>query len=153
MWHISCIFYCSAGVGRSGTFIVIDAMLDRIKAENTVDIFNYVAYLRSRRTAMVQTEVNNIFILDIKVNCSIYDWLVYFQEQYTFCHDAILEAIQCGNTQILAHDLRIALCKMEAYDKDSKMTRFEKEFKVKMEVLKNIIYNICRPLLLLVYRR
>lgn len=53
------VFYCSAGVGRSGTFIVIDAMLDRIKAENTVDIFNYVAYLRSRRTAMVQTEVNN----------------------------------------------------------------------------------------------
>lgn len=53
------VCYCSfsAGVGRSGTFIVIDAMLDRIKAEKTVDIFNYVAYLRSRRTAMVQTEV------------------------------------------------------------------------------------------------
>lgn len=49
----------SAGVGRSGTYIVIDAMLDKIKAENTVDIFNYVAYLRSRRTAMVQTEVRS----------------------------------------------------------------------------------------------
>ncbi|KAK3696715.1 hypothetical protein QZH41_013070, partial [Actinostola sp. cb2023] len=100
------IVHCSAGVGRSGTFIVIDAMLDRIKAENTVDIFNYVAHLRSRRTAMVQTE-----------------------EQYTFCHDAILESIQCGNTQILAHDLRIALSKMEVSDKDHKVTRFEKEFK------------------------
>ena len=47
----------SAGVGRSGTFIVIDTTLDRINAEATIDIFNYVAYLRSRRTAMVQTEV------------------------------------------------------------------------------------------------
>ena len=37
--------------------MVIDSMLDRIKAESTIDIFNFVAYLRSRRTAMVQTEV------------------------------------------------------------------------------------------------
>ena len=37
--------------------MVIDSTLDRIKAENTIDIFNYVAYLRTRRTAMVQTEV------------------------------------------------------------------------------------------------
>ena len=41
--------------------MVIDSMLDRIKAESTIDIFNFVAYLRSRRTAMVQTEVRNTF--------------------------------------------------------------------------------------------
>ena len=38
--------------------MVIDSMLDRIKAESTIDIFNFVAYLRTRRTAMVQTEVS-----------------------------------------------------------------------------------------------
>ena len=37
--------------------MVVDSTLDRIKAENTIEIFNYVAYLRTRRTAMVQTEV------------------------------------------------------------------------------------------------
>ena len=37
--------------------MVIDSMLDRIKAENSIDIYNFVAYLRTRRTAMVQTEV------------------------------------------------------------------------------------------------
>jgi len=57
-------------------------------------------------------------------------YFCFYQEQYTFCHDAILEAIQCGNTQILAHDLRITLPKMEAGDKDTKVTRFDKEFKV-----------------------
>ena len=41
--------------------MVIDSMLDRIKAESTIDIFNFVAYLRTRRTAMVQTEVCDIF--------------------------------------------------------------------------------------------
>jgi len=39
--------------------MVIDSTLDRIKAESTIDIFNFVAYLRTRRTAMVQTEVRN----------------------------------------------------------------------------------------------
>lgn len=37
-------------------------MLDRIKAEGTIDIFNFVAYLRTRRTAMVQTEVSIVAI-------------------------------------------------------------------------------------------
>lgn len=53
----SSAFVVSAGVGRTGTFMVVDSMLDRIKAENTLDIYNFVAYLRTRRTAMVQTEV------------------------------------------------------------------------------------------------
>ena len=53
----SSAFVFSAGVGRTGTFMVVDSMLDRIKAENTLDIYNFVAYLRTRRTAMVQTEV------------------------------------------------------------------------------------------------
>ena len=47
----------SAGVGRSGTFIVVDSMLARIQHEQTIDIYNYVRYLRTRRMFMVQTEV------------------------------------------------------------------------------------------------
>ena len=50
----------SAGVGRSGTFIVIDCMLARIQGEQSIDIYNYVRYLRTRRMYMVQTEVNAI---------------------------------------------------------------------------------------------
>uniref|UniRef100_A0A1A7X8Q7 protein-tyrosine-phosphatase n=1 Tax=Iconisemion striatum TaxID=60296 RepID=A0A1A7X8Q7_9TELE len=37
------IAHCSAGVGRTGCFIVIDAMLERIKHEKTVDIYGHVA--------------------------------------------------------------------------------------------------------------
>lgn len=58
----------------------------------------------------------------------------FFQEQYTFCHDAILESVQCGNTQIYAHDLRITLARMVEVDKESKVTRFESEFKVSNHV-------------------
>ena len=52
------LLFGSAGVGRSGTFIVIDSMLARIHQEQTVDIYNFVRYLRTRRMYMVQTDVN-----------------------------------------------------------------------------------------------
>ncbi len=49
---------CSAGVGRTGTFITIDYMLKRIEAEGTIDIFNFVRQMRYRRNYMVQTAVS-----------------------------------------------------------------------------------------------
>ena len=74
--------FSSAGVGRTGTFIVIDTMLDRIKAEGTIDIFNFVAYLRTRRTAMVQTEVSIVAIFGFFVVVLDLNFLVLFIEFY-----------------------------------------------------------------------
>ena len=48
------ITHCSAGVGRTGAFIVIDSMLERLKHEETVDIYGHVTCLRSQRNYMVQ---------------------------------------------------------------------------------------------------
>ena len=48
------ILLSSAGVGRTGAFIVIDAMLERIKHERTVDIYGHVTCLRAQRNYMVQ---------------------------------------------------------------------------------------------------
>lgn len=50
-------FPCSAGVGRTGTFVTIHTQLKRIEAENNVDIFGFVQSMRYRRCFMVQTEV------------------------------------------------------------------------------------------------
>ena len=50
--------HCSAGVGRTGTFITLDAMLERIKADKTVNVYEFVRNMRQRRVLMVQTLVS-----------------------------------------------------------------------------------------------
>jgi len=49
---------CSAGVGRTGTFITIDIALKQIQKESVVDIHNIINRLRYQRPQMVQTTVS-----------------------------------------------------------------------------------------------
>ena len=48
---------CSAGVGRTGTFIALDRLLQQLKHEKVVDIFNAVYSLRMHRHLMIETLV------------------------------------------------------------------------------------------------
>ena len=51
------LVHCSAGVGRTGTFLTLDTMLERIKAEKSVNVYQFVWNMRQRRVLMVQTMV------------------------------------------------------------------------------------------------
>uniref|UniRef100_A0A8C7VQ42 protein-tyrosine-phosphatase n=1 Tax=Oncorhynchus mykiss TaxID=8022 RepID=A0A8C7VQ42_ONCMY len=105
------IAHCSAGVGRTGCFIVIDAMLERIRHERTADIYGHVTLMRSQRNYMVQTE-----------------------DQYGFIHEALLEAVACGNTEVAARSLFSYMQKLGKVESGEHVTGMELEFKVNIEI-------------------
>ncbi|XP_053396964.1 receptor-type tyrosine-protein phosphatase O-like [Mercenaria mercenaria] len=58
------VVHCSAGVGRTGTFIAVDYLLQHIKDHDEVDIFSLVLEMRNHRLSMVQTEDQYVYIHD-----------------------------------------------------------------------------------------
>ncbi|XP_045147050.1 receptor-type tyrosine-protein phosphatase eta [Echinops telfairi] len=56
------LVHCSAGVGRTGTFIAIDRLIYQMENENTVDVYGIVYDLRMHRPLMVQTEDQYVFL-------------------------------------------------------------------------------------------
>ncbi|XP_069618838.1 receptor-type tyrosine-protein phosphatase O isoform X2 [Ranitomeya imitator] len=54
--------HCSAGVGRTGTFIALDRLMQHIRDHEFVDVLGLVGELRSYRMSMVQTEEQFIFL-------------------------------------------------------------------------------------------
>ncbi|CAL8328714.1 unnamed protein product [Lota lota] len=100
------VVHCSAGVGRTGCFIVIDAMAERIKQEKALDIYGHVTLMRSQRNYMVQTE-----------------------DQYVFIHDALLEAVTCGNTEVPARNLFSYIQRLTQVEPGESITGMELEFK------------------------
>ncbi|XP_058993958.1 receptor-type tyrosine-protein phosphatase F isoform X8 [Mustela lutreola] len=101
------VVHCSAGVGRTGCFIVIEAMLERMKHEKTVDVYGHVTCMRSQRNYMVQTE-----------------------DQYVFIHEALLEAATCGHTEVPARSLYAHIQKLGQVPPGESVTAMELEFKL-----------------------
>lgn len=56
------VVHCSAGIGRTGTYIALDILVKEDEAENSVDVFGCVLTLRGQRAYMVQNVVQYIYL-------------------------------------------------------------------------------------------
>ncbi|KAB0402978.1 hypothetical protein E2I00_007350 [Balaenoptera physalus] len=99
------VVHCSAGVGRTGTYIGIDAMLEGLEAESKVDVYGYVVKLRRQRCLMVQVEA-----------------------QYILIHQALVEYNQFGETEVSLSELHPYLSNMKKKDPPSEPSPLEAEF-------------------------
>ena len=62
------VVHCSAGVGRSGTYIALDTLLDEAKQYGEVDVLGVVTQLRRQRMMLVQTKVSASLHEHLSVN-------------------------------------------------------------------------------------
>lgn len=58
LWNHMLLGCCSAGVGRTGTFLAIDFLLQQAKDKGSVDVYKYLEGLRDQRMHAVQTLVS-----------------------------------------------------------------------------------------------
>ena len=119
------LFLFSAGVGRTGCYIVIHAMLQQIIARGDVVVFSFLQHIRTQRNGLVQTE-----------------------EQYAFIHDALVEAIEAGETHVTRSFLPKYLHSLQCIDitddRSNPHKVLEKQFKVP-EILSVIILTKAIP--------
>ncbi|KAJ8040194.1 Receptor-type tyrosine-protein phosphatase T [Holothuria leucospilota] len=94
------LVHCSAGVGRTGTFIALCSLIDVVKTSEKIDVYGFVEQMRLDRINMVQTA-----------------------KQYRFLHECLFEVYLTGDTAIPFNMLK-------TFDVTSQGKKLGREFKV-----------------------
>ncbi|CAL1265307.1 unnamed protein product [Larinioides sclopetarius] len=99
------LVHCSEGVGRTGTYVAIDSLIEQLDSEGIVDIFSFATHLRYHRNHLIRT-----------------------LEEYMFVYRALMEHAQFGDTELELHHLRDHYELLKGKVRDNCRTGLEVEF-------------------------
>lgn len=99
------VFHCSAGIGRTGTLILIDSMLDMAAEENHVDLVSHLHIMRQQRINMVET-----------------------LDQYNFVYQCLVESLCGEKTSIPCSEYIPTLNRFKTVDPLTGHTTFHVQF-------------------------
>ncbi|KAK3610923.1 hypothetical protein CHS0354_031572 [Potamilus streckersoni] len=105
------IVHCSAGVGRTGTFIALDIIYDEACQTNNVTVMQCVEKLREQRVNMVQTA-----------------------KQCMFLHDVVAEALGFGTVPVLTNQFSDVFRYLMEKDETSGCSRLERQYNILMNI-------------------
>ncbi|RVE48717.1 hypothetical protein evm_006611 [Chilo suppressalis] len=99
------VVHCSAGVGRTGTLVALDCLLEQLKATGQAAVFNTVCELRRQRNFLVQS-----------------------LKQYVFVYRALVEYAHYGDTEIPASRLKASIDRLRNTPEGGDKCLMEHEF-------------------------
>jgi protein-tyrosine phosphatase len=106
--------HCSAGVGRTGTLVAFDSMLQQLNEEGCVSIVNTICDLRHQRNYLVQS-----------------------LKQYIFIYRSLMEMAQFGDTDVTVGDLKSHIEKLKGVTDGKTVCRMEEEFERLTQVIED----------------
>ncbi|XP_052828968.1 receptor-type tyrosine-protein phosphatase kappa [Octopus bimaculoides] len=111
----SLIVHCSAGVGRTGTYICIDILLNEMLTGESVDVLASVTKLREERVHMVQKRI-----------------------QLEFIYDVLVENILTGDYDINVNNISKEFSRIKETDHSTRVSILEHQFQIfKINFLEN----------------
>jgi len=117
------LIHCSAGVGRTGTLVALDSLLQQVQEEGEVSIFNTVCDLRHQRNFLVQN-----------------------LKQYIFVYRALVEFSQYGDTEHKVTKFKADFEQMKQIEATKTKSSLEEEFEVKIILVLFTFNNFLKSL-------
>jgi receptor-type tyrosine-protein phosphatase gamma len=108
------VVHCSAGVGRTGTYIVIDAMMKQIQHKTSINVHNFLKHIRNQRNYLVQTE-----------------------EQFIFIYDVLLESIKSGETDLTEQNYKLYISNLSRVLSTDGLMLIDRQFQLITEFKPN----------------
>jgi protein-tyrosine phosphatase len=122
------LVHCSAGVGRTGTFVALDSLTQQLDEEGQVTIFNTVCDMRYQRNFLVQSLVSSSGTIQCRNR--YFNLVISLQKQYIFLYKSLTDIALYGDTEIEQKSLSATVESLKQKTNESDKCKLELQFDV-----------------------